>query len=219
MARVIRVSAGARPAAPAAAGDSSSQVPGALPPSPSHPSRQQWPHASEQAELLSKLESESLQGKGKGKKVTAWQNPYLASPFAPGEKEAPVIRFPGKLADRGLQSRELEAKLAVPAVLDKIPSVVEAAKPGIENATSGSAAQPVPDAKDRRPVLMSFDWGKKARRKALSAQIGTGALQRAAEVDKGSEVVQGKEDEKDDRRKRAEQILAQTFMEGADDAS
>ncbi|CAM6102977.1 unnamed protein product [Calypogeia fissa] len=209
----------------AARGVSSSQgAPPAFPPSsPSHPSRQQWPPTSEQAVLLSKLESEGQQGKGKGKRVTAWQNPYLASPFPAGEKEVSLITFPGKGPgdNNGLQFRELESKAALPSVLETFPSALEVAKHGLVNpdAMLGSSGQSIPEAKDRRPVLMSFDWGRKARSKALSAQISIGALQRSTPAEKGKLAVPGKEEEKDDRKRRAEQILAQSYVEGGDDAS
>lgn len=211
------------PSSSGAGGASSSQAaPGAFPPSsPSHPSRKQWPPTSEQAVLISKLESEGQQGKGKGKRVTAWQNPYLASPFAAGEKEVSLVTFPGKgVGDNGAKTREVEAKPALPSVLETLASTFEAPEHDlITDIVFGNSGQSIPEAKDRRPVLMSFDWGKKARMKALSAQISVGALQRPTQIDKGKVAVPGKEEEKDDRKRRAEQILAQSYVEGVDDAS
>lgn len=204
-----------------AAGGSSSQAPGALPPSPSHPSRQRWPAASEQAILLSKLESEGQQGKGKGRRVTAWQNPYLEAPFAFGEKEVSTLTSPGKGDDSGLQSQEVEPRAPLPSVLETFPAAApEASEQRLETAGMGfkSSGQTLPDAMDRRPVLMSFDWSRKVRSKALTAQISMGAFSTTA-ADKGKAVVQGKEEEKDDRKRRAEQILAQSYGEGGNDAS
>ncbi|KAG6549745.1 hypothetical protein Mapa_008725 [Marchantia paleacea] len=205
----------------ASVGNSSALPLGRPPPSPALPSRQQWPPSSEQEAILSKLEAEGQAGKGKGKRVAAGQNPFLASPFPPGEKEVSTITSPGQIGDSMGRQGEAEGKVSLPSVLETFAPAIEAAKLGVDSLDAGQGSNILPEAKDRRPVLLSFDWGKKARVKALAAQLSVGAFKQSPAKEKVKVSAQGKDEEKDDRKKRAEQILAQAMeaMEGTDDVT
>ncbi|KAL3675144.1 hypothetical protein R1sor_025092 [Riccia sorocarpa] len=185
------------------------------------PSRQQWPPSSEQEAILSKLEAEGQAGKGKGKRVAAGQNPFLASPFQAGQKEVSKLPSPCTRVDEAGRPQEADGKVSLPSVLEAFAPAIEAAKQGKDSMDGGEGADSLPEAKDRQPVHLSFDWGKKARAKALAAQLSMGVLNRSPGKEKLKVTSQGRDEEKDDKKKRAEQILAQAMeaMEGADDVT
>jgi hypothetical protein len=103
---------------------------------------------------------------------------------------------------------------------------LEGAKDGRENTESaiGSPREPlgsaIPEAKERMPVSLTFDWGRRARAKAIAAQMSLGRSPSPPPPPPpkrgkagGSA---GKEEENAEKRKRAEQILAQAMDETED---
>ena len=81
----------------------------------------------------------------------------------------------------------------------------------------------IPEAKERMPVSLKFDFGKKARAKALAAQMSLGRSPSPPPPPPSKRGKAGgsagKEEEKDEKRKRAEQILAQAMDETEDNAT
>ncbi|KAJ7298811.1 hypothetical protein O6H91_17G037900 [Diphasiastrum complanatum] len=162
----------------------------------------------EQESMLSKMQdAEGTQGKGKGKRSTASHNPFLSPPLPPGAREVSPVSFrPLKeiLAkkDSFEQQRSLSLLDAFAPVLNAVNIPSKDAEPSKDTRKSS-----VLDAKDRPPVFLTFDFGRKAHSKAMAAQLSLGARTQNLRKGKGKAVLQ--EEDKDEKKKRAEQILAQ----------
>ncbi|KAG0602909.1 hypothetical protein M758_10G050700 [Ceratodon purpureus] len=186
------------------------------------PTKQQWPLKEQDQPAVAKTGSE---GKGKGKRPNV-QNPFLAPPLAAGEKEVTPITLSGRNFEN--KKQEGNGQVAFPSVLDAFAPILEGAKDGRENSESAigspreSLGSAIPEAKERMPVSLTFDWGRRARAKAMAAQLSLGRSPSPPPPPPpkrgkagGSA---GKEEEKDEKRKRAEQILAQAMDETEDNA-
>lgn len=121
--------------------------------------------------------------------------------------------------------RDAEGLVSLPSVLEAFAPILEASKSVVEHDETAAKSpreqlgSAIPEAKDRVPVSLTFDWGRKARAKAIAAQL---SLARSpsppplpAKRGKGGGTA-GKEEEKDEKKKRAEQILAQAADESED---
>lgn len=113
-------------------------------------------------------------------------------------------------------------------MLEAFAPILDTAKGARENAESAlgspreQTGSAIPDSKERVPVSLKFDFGKKARAKAIAAQLSLGRSPSpppppSKRGKAGGSA--GKEEEKDEKRKRAEQILAQAMDETEDNAT
>lgn len=128
----------------------------------------------------------------------------------------------GRSTDGNILKGVTDGQVALPSVLEAFAPALEAAKSGLEHDESGAGSPKeqwgsvIPEAKDRVPVSLTFDWGRKARAKAMAAQLSLARdVSLPPKRGKGGAAV-GKEEEKDEKRKRAEQILSQAMDESED---
>ncbi|KAL3694462.1 hypothetical protein R1sor_008113 [Riccia sorocarpa] len=137
------------------------------------------------------------------------------------EQEAILSKLEAEELTKRENHKKQMVKYLCPSVLEAFAPAIEAARHGKDSMDGGEGAHILPEAKDRRPVHLSFDWGKKAREKALAVQLSMGVHNRSPGKEKVKVTSQGSDEEKDDKKKRAEQILAQAMeaMEGADDVT
>ncbi|KAL3694459.1 hypothetical protein R1sor_008110 [Riccia sorocarpa] len=165
------------------------------------------------------LKPKVRQGKGSG-----WQPAKIPSwlrLFKQGKKRCQNCRHLVQELTKRENHKKQMVKYLCPSVLEAFAPAIEAARHGKDSMDGGEGAHILPEAKDRRPVHLSFDWGKKAREKALAVQLSMGVHNRSPGKEKVKVTSQGSDEEKDDKKKRAEQILAQAMeaMEGADDVT
>jgi transcription initiation factor TFIID subunit 8 len=198
------------------------------------PTRQQWPLKEQpQQEAVKGAAVEPAKVKGKRPSVPVVQNPFLASPLQAGEKEVTAITLTGRNFDK-VAGRQAEGngQVAFPSVLEAFAPMLESAKSGArENAgsTIGSplreqqAGSAIPEAKERIPVSLKFDFGKKARAKAIAAQMSLGRSPSPPPPPPSKRGKAGgsagKEEEKDEKRRRAELILAQSMDDTEDNGT
>lgn len=189
----------------------------------SPPSRYQPPlgaSISEQEGYLAKPEVDGIQGKAKGRRpVAGGQNPFLAPPLPADAKDVSALVYTGANPQAPTPKKKIEGQLALPSVLDAFLPALEAARHGLEQ--DGGAVKRsmsvLPDAKERQPVLLSFDFGRRASHKAITARRSLAAHHVSPPgKDRRKGRVQSKEEEKDEKKRRAEQILAQ-ITEGTED--
>lgn len=177
-------------------------------------SKQQWPSRDqEQLQVIAMLEAEQMQNKAKSKKTWDSQNPFLANPVPSEEVNVSVINPFRTVPEEG-QSKKIT-----------LPSAVQAFAPALQAVTDGetmdskplsprdySAFGALPDAKDRPPVHITFDWGRKTRAMAATARLSLGLRDFSPSKPKGGSIVaNGKDEDSNDKKKRVEQMLAQAM--------
>jgi transcription initiation factor TFIID subunit 8 len=179
-------------------------------------SRQQWPS---QDVSSVKTAPEAHGSKGKGKRPAA-HHPFLAPPLSAGEKEVTLVTPFRGTTELHAQNQDSHGPAALPSVLEAFAPALEAVKKGFEVVDSGSRPLKekqqtfIAETKDRMPVSLTFDWGQKTRAKALAAKrclaqpVSPPSNKRAR-----GNASSWKEEEKDEKSKRAEQILAQAMEE------
>eukprot|EP01018_Ginkgo_biloba_P001201 Gb_18771 [translate_table: standard] len=150
------------------------------------------------------MEPEAGDIKGKGKRPG--ENPFLVPPLNPGAKEGSPIKFSARVSDA---HKQVPAKVALPSVLQAFAPAIEAAKHGLNQVeeVDGPSRKPRGQAlPDERPLVhFKFDFGKKA----MAARMALG-IKNAPPPSSWF----GRDEEKDDKKRRAEQILKEA-MENA----
>lgn len=165
---------------------------------------------------------DGIQGKPKNRRPTSsFQNPFLAPPLPADAKDVSTLVFSGTNPHLPSSKKLIDGHVALPSVLEAFAPAVEAARQGLEQG-GGNSKQSMallPDPKDRMPVLFNWDFGRKASQKAAVAGLSLGARHSPPPgKDRRRGRVQSKDEEKDDKKRRAEQILAQS-MEGTEDVA
>eukprot|EP01018_Ginkgo_biloba_P035930 Gb_05191 [translate_table: standard] len=154
------------------------------------------------------MEPEAGDMKAKGKRPG--ENPFLAPPLNPGAKEVSPIKFPARVSDAHSDAyKQVPSKRALPSVLQAFAPAIEAAKHGfnqveeVDGPSRKPRGQALPD--DRPLVHFKFDFGKKA----MAAHMALG-IKNAPPPSSWF----GRDEEKDDKKRRAEQVLKEA-MENA----
>ncbi|CAM6048896.1 unnamed protein product [Sphagnum compactum] len=183
-------------------------------------SRQQWP-SREQDASSDKAPLEAHGSKGKAKRPAALaHNTFLAPPLPAGEKEVSHITPFRGIAEVDTWKQDSAGPVALPSVLEVFAPALKPVNKGIEVVNSGSRSlkeKPgtlISEMKDRMPVCLTFDWGQKTHTKAMAAKLSLARTVSPPSTKRGrGNALSWKEEEKDEKCKRAEQILAQAMEE------
>ncbi|XP_052173068.1 transcription initiation factor TFIID subunit 8 [Diospyros lotus] len=126
--------------------------------------------------------------------VTETTNPFLAEPLQDGEQDVSLVPLPAKLSDKAYTENHV-------SVLDTFTPAIEAVKSGFPD--TGDIDRNIP--LDKRPaVRLNFKTGKKVLRESLDVSLlNRGSKKSASWI--------GRDDEKDDKKRRAELILRQSM--------
>eukprot|EP00250_Pteridium_aquilinum_P017974 c23876_g1_i2 orf=124-1401(+) len=161
-------------------------------------------------ELNGLSEKQKVDDKGPS---TSTQNPFLRPPLPPDAKEVSLLTFNGStpLLSPAPNAKKIDGPVALPSALEAFTPALEAATLNVQETSGAFTALGgfLPPSKKRMPLLMTFDFGRRASEKAVAASLSLGGKGRK----KGRPEL--KDDEKDEKKKRAEQILAQS-LEGAE---
>ncbi|CAM6020484.1 unnamed protein product, partial [Sphagnum balticum] len=152
--------------------------------------------------------------------VATTHHPFLAAPLSAGEKEVALVTPFRGTTELHAQNQDSHGPAALPSVLEAFAPALEAVKKGFEVVDSGSRPLKekqqtfIAETKDRMPVSLTFDWGQKTRAKALAAKRCLAQPVSPPSNKRGrGNASSWKEEEKDEKSKRAEQILAQAMEE------
>eukprot|EP00250_Pteridium_aquilinum_P006389 c16329_g1_i1 orf=211-1470(+) len=163
-----------------------------------------------------RLDSDGLHNKAKSSKRPAvcTQNPFLAPPLPADAKEVSPLFFNDMKPSSPAPSTKKIVAPALPSVLDAFRPAIEAASRDVQE--NGVFLKPsggiLPAVNDRRRVLMTLDFGKRAKEKGVAANLCLGGKE------KKRPRTHINDEDKDEKKKRAEQILAQG-MDGVDDGA
>ncbi|KAK4432463.1 Transcription initiation factor TFIID subunit [Sesamum alatum] len=130
---------------------------------------------------------------GNGLGVNKMENPFLAKPLLAGERDVSPVNLPAKL------SVEMDTEKHV-SLLETFAPAIEAMRDGLESGSDGEKILP----KKRTSVYLEFKSGKKVFGEPLDLRIRNKAAGRTASWF-------GREDEKDDKKRRVEFILRQSM--------
>mgnify|MGYP000591963729 CR=1 FL=1 len=153
----------------------------------------------------------------RAKRVTT-ENPFLATPVMSDTIKISVPELPFGSVNQ-TETKKTQMPVALPSALDTFTPALEAARHDVHekmggvsepllSSSSSSRRFLLPDSKDRMPILMTWDFGGKAKEKGTAASLSLRTKER-----KKSRKNQVKIDDKDEKKRRAEQILAQTIEE------
>ncbi|XP_058096451.1 transcription initiation factor TFIID subunit 8 [Magnolia sinica] len=121
-------------------------------------------------------------------------NPFLAPPLQFGEKDVSVVNIPARLSNEAAVENQV-------SVLETFAPAIEAAKSGFSDSGEGER-KVLPN---KRPAVR-FGFG--IDKKSVSVPLGMGAKNMGVER---STYWFGRDDEKDDKKRRAEQILKEAM--------
>ncbi|PIN11168.1 putative bromodomain transcription factor [Handroanthus impetiginosus] len=121
------------------------------------------------------------------------ENPFLAKPLQAGEKDVSLVSRPAKL------SHETQTEKHV-SLLETFAPAIEAMKDGLDSGSDGEKILP----KNRSSVFLELKGGKKVFGEPLDLRIRNKAPGKT-----GSWF--GREDEKDDKKRRVEFIIRQSM--------
>jgi hypothetical protein len=166
--------------------------------------------------LSDKAALEAHGSKGKAKRPAALaHNKFLAPPLPAGEKEVSHIT-----PFRVIAEVDSVGPVALPSVLEVFAPALKPVNKGIEVVNSGSRSlkekpgRLISEMKDWMPVCLTFDWGQKTHTKAMAAKLSLTQTVSPPSTKRGrGNALLWKEEEKDKKCKRAEQILAQAMEE------
>lgn len=130
---------------------------------------------------------------GNGLEVNNNGNPFLANPFQAGEKEVSQVSIPPKLSSQAHTEKQV-------SLLETFAPAIEAMKDGLDSGSDGEKILP----EKRASVFLDFKGGKKVFGEPLDLRIRNKAVGRTASWF-------GREDEKDDKKRRVEFILRQSL--------
>lgn len=182
---------------------------GTSPPSASRALPSEHPEAS-------KLEPEGLYNKVKSSKrpFAFTPNPFLAPPLPPGAKEVSALFLNDIKPPSPAPNTKKIVALPLPSMLEVFKPALEAASCDVQERCG--SLKPVggiiPSLKERMPVLLTLDFGRRAKGKGVVASLGLGGKGKK----RGG--IQLDDNDKDEKKKRAEQILAQGLERNDDDA-
>ncbi|GLJ48763.1 hypothetical protein SUGI_1028380 [Cryptomeria japonica] len=135
-------------------------------------------------------------------------NPFLAPPVSAEERAVSPVRVPEQISfkagDRNWGGGT-EKGLKMPSVLEAFAPAIEAAKQGLDcaNELAGGASRGVQVLPDERPLVhFKFDFGKKA---AFASHVASAGVRNSGVPLPGHWF--GRDEEKDEKKRRAEQIL------------
>lgn len=125
--------------------------------------------------------------------VSKSENPFLAKPFQPGEKDVDIVSLPAKLSS-GVDDKNHTS------LLETFSPAIEAMKDGLSETVDG-VEKNLPD---KRPaVCLDFRTGKKVFGDSLDLRLLKKGSERKASFFR-------RDEERDDKKRRAELILRQS---------
>ncbi|KAL0316217.1 UNVERIFIED_CONTAM: Transcription initiation factor TFIID subunit [Sesamum radiatum] len=130
---------------------------------------------------------------GNGLGVNKMVNPFLAKPLLAGERDVSPVNLPAKLSVEKHTEKHV-------SLLETFAPAIEAMRDGLESGSDGEKILP----KNRTSVYLEFKSGKKVFGEPLDLRIRNKAGGRTASWF-------GREDEKDDKKRRVEFILRQSM--------
>lgn len=120
-------------------------------------------------------------------------NPFLENPSQAGEVEVSEVRIPAKLPNQDSKEKQV-------SLLDTFAPAIEAMKDGLDSGSDGEKILP----EKKSSVILEFKGGKKVFGEPLDLRIRNKAGGRKASWF-------GREDERDEKKRRVEFILRQSL--------
>ncbi|KAI3447568.1 hypothetical protein Pfo_004233 [Paulownia fortunei] len=125
--------------------------------------------------------------------VNKLENPFLANPLQAGERDVSPVNLPAKLSGETHTEKHV-------SLLETFAPAIEAMKDGLDSGSDGEKIIP----EKRTSVFLEFKGGKKVFGEPLDLRIRNKASGRTASWF-------GREEEKDDKKRRVEFILRQSM--------